>query len=88
MADNKMFLVNKPTGIAAAIGKRNGYGWHVPYLGEYDEQMTLLFETLMKEGHGYSDDFMIVTEDQKGWVYGADRDDGLVNIRFDEDDEA
>lgn len=35
MADNRMFLVHLPTGLAAPIAKRTGYGWHV---GEKTQQ--------------------------------------------------
>lgn len=50
MANNRMFLVHIPTGLAAPLGKRNSWGWYVPdgamtvdaiatgYLG--DETMT------------------------------------------------
>ena len=91
MANNRMFLVHLPTGLAAPLGKRMGWGW---YIGEETKakmgaRVELLFEVLDRE-HFYADkqdDFAVALEDVSGatlakgaWQYGERREDGLVQL--------
>jgi len=41
MANNRMYLIHKPTGTAVMLGKRMGWGWYTP---PTEDQMTRFFE--------------------------------------------
>ncbi len=91
MANNRMFLVHVPTGLAVPLGKRMGWGW---YMSDETQQkmgdrVALLFQVL-EDKHGYKgrqDDFAVALEDAFGaslatgkWQYGKAREDGLVQL--------
>jgi len=91
MANNRMFLVHIPTGLAVGIAKSMGYGW---YLGE-NKKLTIgdnvekLFEVLEKDfSYGCEpNNFAIAMENAAGastatdaWQYGESRSDGLVQL--------
>lgn len=92
MANNRMFLVHIPTGLAACLGKRMGWGWYI--FKETEEilggNVARLFEVLEHEyayGEGKQDDFAVALEDANGatlatdnWKYGPIREDGLVQL--------
>ncbi len=90
MANNSMFLVHVPTGLAVKLGKRMSYGWYTAGLGwKVGSHVALLFAELEKihYGDGSQDDFAVALEDVEGatlatgkWNYGPKRDDGLVQL--------
>ena len=86
MANNKMFLVHRPTGLAVFLGKRMGHGW---YTTDKFTSVQKLFDTVKNEYDYYNeqDDFAIALEDARRatlamgeWQYGPHRDDGLVQL--------
>lgn len=91
MADNRMFLVHVPTGLAAPLGKRMVWGWHMSdgTQQKMGDRVALLFQ-ILEEEHSYDgrqDDFAVALEDASGaslatgkWQYGEHRTDGLVQL--------
>jgi hypothetical protein len=62
MANNRMYLVFKPTGDKVYLGKRMGYGWYnVP--DDIQQQLTNLFEVAENSYSGSQDDFCIGMEE-------------------------
>ena len=94
MANNRMFFVHVPTGLAVPLGKRMGWGWYMSdeTQQKMGDQVALLFQVLEQE-HGYDgrqDDFAVALENALGatlatekWQYGQLRDDGLVQLVMD-----
>lgn len=91
MANNRMFLVHIPTGLAAGLGKRMGWGWYMSdeTQKKMGDRVALLFEVLEREYayEGNQDDFAVALEDSNNatlatgnWSYGPRRDDGLVQL--------
>ena len=56
MANNRMYLIHRPTGTAIMLGKRMGWGWYQPPTGE---QMERFFEASEEQRQ---DDFYIGME--------------------------
>lgn len=96
MANNRMYLVHRPTGLAGCLGTRGAYGWHCAS-GDCDQRLQLLFDTTASApdpGNGSTggqDDFMLVMEDasqapgvtelKAGWKLTRDDvPDGLVRV--------
>ena len=85
MANNRMFLVHLPTGLAVFLGKRMGHGW---YTTDRCTSAQILFDVLESQYfYAGQDDFAIALEDAIGatlalgeWKYGPKRDDGLVQL--------
>lgn len=71
MANNRMFLVYRPTGEAVLLGKRSTLGWHVKADG-LEAKLTKLFESAVKaaiDGNFSQDDFAIAMEQGKNQPY-------------------
>lgn len=91
MANNRMFLVHVPTGLAVHLGKRMGWGWYMKDKTQQTmgDRMALLFQVLEDE-HDYGgrqDDFAVALEDASGaslasdkWQCVEQRPDGLVQL--------
>ena len=88
MANNRMFLVHRPSGLAVFLGKRMGHGW---YTTDRCIGVQELFDALENEHTYYNqqDDFAVALEDATGatlalgeWQYGPQwyRNDGLVQL--------
>ena len=82
MANNRMFLVHRPSGLAVFLGKRMGHKW---YTTDRSISVQNLFDVL--ENEDGRDDFAIALEDATGatlaigeWEYGPHRDDELVQL--------
>lgn len=99
MANNRMFLVHLPTGLAAGLAKRMGWGWYTASSvdqAQIGRRIQRLFDVL--EDRGYEDrqdDFAIALEDAEGatlahggWQYGEGREDGLTQLVLDENYDA
>lgn len=80
MANNRMYLIHRPTGLGAYLGKRMAGGW-------YDGQLVganiqKLYDAVEPES-GFSDDFVIVTERDDSlfpWNRCERRDDGILQF--------
>lgn len=60
MADNRMFLVHKPTGLGVCLGKRMDWGWYNP---PSESEMQHFFDYLKTHPEGSQDDFVLLMED-------------------------
>lgn len=80
MANNRMFLVHKPSKIGIMLGKRMAYGWYKP---PSQDEMQRFFEYIEHNPEGSQDDFVLAMEDCtesscfKGWGYTAETIDGF-----------
>lgn len=90
MANNRMFLVYRPTGYAVPLGKRMGFGWYdAPE--DLSEMMMDLFkhaEDAAIELDASQDDFVICAEEcgqgdvvLTDWSY-SHKDGDLVVLKF------
>ena len=79
MANNRLFLVHKPTGYCLLIGKRMGYGWYNP-LSKVEDKFTEFFEKSLEEGD--QDDFVLCIETEDDWDYDYSSD--ILKIKFKE----
>jgi len=87
MANNRMFLVYRPTGDAVYLGKRMGWGWYgTPE--DVAQRIAALFEKAEEAaGGGFSqDDFALALEACENqphaiskWQYGERAADGSVS---------
>ena len=70
MANNRMYLVHKPSGLGVYLGKRMGYGWY-----DAPEDLGVKMNDLFEEciGEGNQDDFAIVMENAKGLPHVTDK---------------
>lgn len=67
MANNRLYLVHRPTGISLCLGKAYGEGFFMP-----PEPATMLdyFQEVFKEGeYDEREDFVVMTENTPGWAY-------------------
>jgi len=88
MADNRMFLVHVPTGLAVRLGKlTDPQEWKVA--GEPEEHLDILFWTLLTkcQYEGALDDFAIALENTDHAphaieieAYGEKRSDCLIHL--------
>ena len=84
MADNRMYLVHRPTGLAVFLGKRMARDWY----GGEDVPIQQLFDALEEMAYeGNQDDFAIAMENARdapmaigGWMRGEPREDGLIQM--------
>lgn len=70
MADNRLWLIYKPTGVGLLIGKRLGEGWYC----KGDDMSDALQEFYAHALDDYpesgdQDDFVLWRQDQPGWKY-------------------
>lgn len=77
MANDRMFLLHRPTGLAAPLGKR--YTTWYPS-NDVESLLATLFDVAGFEGLG---DYVVVLESENRWQYsgvGPQRIDGLVEL--------
>jgi hypothetical protein len=77
MANNRMFLVYRPTGDAVFLGKRMGFGWYgAPQ--DLEIRLSALFarsEEAASQNPQYSqDDFLLAMEDNEGAIHAINGD--------------
>ncbi len=80
MANNRMWLIHRPTKIGVMLGKRMGWGWYSP---PSENQMTSFYETVMDQASTLDvfnqDDFILAMEDCDDsscfseWEYTVDK---------------
>ncbi len=74
MANNRMFIMHKPSGKKVYIGKRMSHGWHgVP--DNIQEMITKLFEYVEYDFIEDGDSFVICLEDNSSFKEAIEVDD-------------
>jgi len=88
MANNRMFLVYRPTGRAIHLGKRMGFGWYKDLPDHVPPLIEALFNHAEEAAleHGYDqDDFVLAMEHSNSeyvfcdWVY-TEKKDGPLRV--------
>ncbi|MBL4680848.1 MAG: hypothetical protein JKY88_09015 [Pseudomonadales bacterium] len=85
MANNRMFLIHKPSRIGAYIGKRMARGWYDPPEQEYIQKF---YDYLEDNYFDSRDDLVLAMEDATdstcfdGWNYTGERTDGFVTFDY------
>lgn len=98
MANNRMFLVYRPTGDCVLLGKRLATGWYTPSedVKSISEKLTELFQKAEKEcSEGKAqDDFCVAMElcDNGplvllNWAYGISENGTVERLILAEDDQ-
>jgi len=83
MANNRMFLVHKPSKMGIMLGKRMGYGW---YAAPIESELNRFYEEL--KGYRLQDDFILLMEDCSGsscfgdWEYTNEKIKGFAVFKF------
>ena len=91
MADNRMWLCHRPSGLAVFLGKRyTALGWYQPHA----EITGALLEALYKAVQDFciseqenDEDFVLLKETDDSWSYGETLENGLRKIIFRTDGE-
>ena len=84
MANNRMWLVHRPSELAVMLGKRMAWGWYRPP----PEDMLRDFYQYLSENFGEQDDFVLAMEDcaesscAGNWRYGGETPEGFMRIIF------
>ena len=60
MANNRMFLIHKPSKLGIMLGKRMGWGW---YNAPDKSEVERFYEYLSQNSEGSQDDFVLAMED-------------------------
>ena len=85
MANNRMFLVHKPSKLGIMLGKRMGWGW---YGAPTKKEIQRFFKYLENNPEGSQDDFFIAMEDCSEsscfnkWNYTNEKIDGFLVFKF------
>ena len=87
MANNRIWLVHRPTGFAVMLGKRMGYGWYLQEEPNQGKRMSDFFKRIEEaEYEGSQDDFVLAIEDGReapdcteNWKY-ADREPFRIEL--------
>lgn len=81
MADNRMFLIHKPTRLGIMLGKRMAWGW---YKAPQKNEMEAFFDYLRDDPEGDQDDFILAMEEPasiddiiNGWRCTGELRDGF-----------
>lgn len=69
MANNRLFLVHRPTGESVYLGKRMGYGWYGAY-SDLGSRLNEFFSRCAEKGYAAAL--------QKPWLGAADDQDDFV----------
>ena len=87
MANNRMFLVHRPTGKAVTLGKRMGRGWYAPP-HTLARDLARLFE-MAEDASEDLDDFVLAMEIAEGpsgaitgWTYDGEPVDGIFTLKL------
>ena len=87
MANNRMYLMHRPSRKAVYLGKRMGFGWYsVP--DDVKERIEALFEMSEKcSDQDNQDDFCVAMEDgesatlvDSSWQYGEKDERGIISL--------
>lgn len=72
MANNRMFLIHRPTKLGIMLGKRMGWGWYKP-----PEAAELQRFYDYHRRHSHQDDFVLAMEDSDDWICTTEWVEGL-----------
>lgn len=84
MANNRMWLLHKPTMLAVLLGKRMAVGW---YQAPDKDELERFYRYLEHHPMGSQDDFVIAMEDCsgssvfEGWDYTREEIDGFALLK-------
>ena len=87
MADNRMWLIHKPSKLGIMIGKRLGWGWDA-YLEKNELQRFYAYLANEESDTGSGDDFILAQEDCSksncfdNWEYTDHKVDGFRIFEF------
>ena len=86
MANNRMFLIHKPTKLGIMLGKRMAWGW---YDAPSQDQMEKFFCYLSQNLEDSQDDFILAMEDCENsscydkWSYTGENVEGFMKFKLD-----
>ena len=85
MANNRMFLIHKPSKLGIMLGKRMGYGW---YNAPEADRLNDFYEYLAESVKGEQDNFVLAMESCEGgscftgWNYTGEYENGFRVFEF------
>jgi len=85
MANNRMFLIHKPTRLGVMLGKRMAWGW---YKAPEQSELMRFFEYLENNPKESQDDFILAMEDCTEstcfdeWRYTSETVDGFTVFEY------
>ena len=86
MANNRMWLLHRPSELAVLLGKRMAVGWYSP---PTEQRLTEFYEHLGKTyGAENQDDFLLAMEDCSesscfnDWKYGGEKEEGFIKLQI------
>jgi hypothetical protein len=62
MANNRMYLIHRPTGKTITIAKQYGIGWSVGHEPSLSERLEKFFQDLESQMHDGDSDFVLALE--------------------------
>jgi len=88
MANNRMFLIHKPSKLGVGLGKRMGWGWYnAPEKAELERFYEYLSNEIPYED-GSQDDFIIAMENCsdsncfEDWQYTGEKENGFHKFEY------
>ncbi len=82
MANNRMWLVHRPSQLGISLGKRMGWGWY----GAPEKELLEKFYSYLSENYEGQDDFVLLMEDSDGstlsgdWDYANKKEHGFMKF--------
>lgn len=87
MANNRMWLIHRPSQVGIMLGKNLGLGWYgQPSKKKLDHFYDYTFEWCLSNA-GDWEDFVLWKEHEGGWLYGEPMDNKLRKFIKDNDKE-
>ena len=92
MANNRMYLLHRPTGLAICLGKRMAFGWYQAPEAQYMEAFYQHILNHLEKGQD-QDDFVLAMEDCSNsscfadWDYGSVDESGFMRLREKSDEQ-
>lgn len=86
MADNRMFLIHRPSNLGILLGKRLGFPWYQST--EDDNPNETEVSKFLEYVDAYDDDFVLALEEPgnelqfKDWKYTTELKDGFRVFKF------
>lgn len=81
MANNRLYLLHRPSNLAICIGKRMGFGWYCP--PESDEIRRFYDTTALRSDPNTQDDFVLTDEIVGQWATATtDEETGFIKLDY------
>lgn len=84
MANNRLWLIHRPSQIGIGLGKRMGWGWYnAPKQKDFEK-----FFDYLSSNYGEQDDFILAMEDcekstcASGWIYTNRKESGFMKFEI------